>query len=229
MNERTRQQISVVAGIASIAMCGLLMFHAYAAHVSGGDLYVNNEEFSSVMLSIVEHKHLFELSALAQILAAVCMVPIALSLAFRFEDNRGYAIVAAALMFMAAVVLVVAFTHYGNLTGQSFDYLHQRAPADVVIKSADTISDQFQILEFAGIIIWGIAMIGFSVLMARAEDFPSPLAWLTFLVGIVCFAYVRAPILLDVSRVVWSLALGSYLLLRDTVEVTSPEAETETA
>jgi hypothetical protein len=225
MNERTRQQISVVAGIAGLAMCGLLMFHAYAVHVSGGDLYVNNEEFAGVMLSIVEHKHLFELSALAQILAAVCMVPIALTLAFRFEDNRGYAIVAACLMFMAAVVLVIAFTHYGNLTGTSFDYLHHRAPADVVIKLADAISDQFQILEYAGLVIWGIAMIGFSILMARAEDFPSPLAWLTFTVGIVCFAYVRAPLLLDVSRIVWSLALGSYLLLRDPVAVTASETE----
>jgi hypothetical protein len=225
MNERTRQQIANVAGVSGLLMCGLLLFHTYAAYVSGGDLYVNNEEFASVMLSITEHKHLFELSALAQILASVCMVPIALSLAFRFEDNRGYAICAACLMFMAAVVLVVAFTHYGNLTGQSFDYIHHRAPADVVIKSADTISDQFQILEFAGIVIWGIAMIGFSVLMARAEDFPSPLAWLTFTVGIVCFAYVRAPILLDVSRIIWSLALGSYLLLRDSVPVAESETE----
>src|SRR5512147_252883 len=114
MNERTRHQITNVAGFAGLSMFLLLAFYAFASHQSGGDLYVNNEEFSSVMLSIVEHKHLFELSALAQILAAVCMVPIALSLAFRFEDNRGYAIVAAALMFMAAVVLVVAFTHYGN-------------------------------------------------------------------------------------------------------------------
>ena len=68
------------------------------------------------MLSITEHKHLFELSALAQILAAVCMVPIALSLVLSFEEDRGYAIVAGCLMFMAAVVLVIAFTHYGNLT-----------------------------------------------------------------------------------------------------------------
>ena len=129
---------------------------------------------------------------------------------------------------MAAVVLVIAFTHYGNLTGTSFDFIHHRAPADVVINKADSISDQFQILEFAGLVIWGIALIGFSVLMARAEDVPSPLAWLTFTVGVVCFAYVRAPILLDVSRVGWSLAMGSYLLLRDPVGVTGPE-QTETA
>ena len=64
--------------------------------------------------------------------------------------------------------------------------------------------------------------------MARAEDFPSPLAWLTFTVGIVCFAYVRAPILLDASRIGWSLAMGSYLLLRDPVAVTAQE-QTETA
>jgi hypothetical protein len=229
MNERTRQQIATVAGVAGLAMCGLLLFHAYAAHISGGDLYVNNDEFASVMLSITEHKHLFELSALAQILAAVCMVPIALTLAFRFDDNPGYAICAACLMFMAAVVLVIAFTHYGNLTGTSFDYIHNRAPAEIVINKADSISDQFQILEFAGLIIWGIAMVGFSILMARAEDFPSPLAWLTFTVGIVCFAYVRAPLLLDASRIVWSLAVGSYLLWRDPVSVPSTETETETA
>jgi len=226
MNQRTLQQIRNVAGVAGLAMCALLIFHAWAAHASGGNPYVEDEAFAGVLLSITEHKHLFELSGLAQILAAVCMVPIALSLVFSFDDNRGYAIVAACLMFMAAVVLVVAFTHYGNLTGTSFDYIHQRAPTDLVVHEADVISDQFQILEFAGLVIWGIAMIGFSVLMARAEDFPSPLAWLTFTVGIVCFAHVRAPILLDVSRIVWSLAIGSYLLLRDPVSVGSSETET---
>jgi len=226
MNEHTRQQITNVAGFAGLSMFLLLAFYAFAAHQSGGNLYVNNDEFESVMLSITEHKHLFELSALAQILAAVCMVPIALSLVLSFEEDRGYAIVAGCLMAMAAVVLVIAFTHYGNLTGTSFDFIHHRAPADVVINKADSISDQFQILEFAGLMIWGIALVGFSVLMARAEDFPSPLAWLTFTVGIVCFAYVRAPILLDVSRIVWSLAMGSYLLLRDPVAVTTQETET---
>jgi len=228
MNEHTKLQITNVAGFAGLSMFLFLLFYAFASHQSGGNLYVNNDEFESVMLSITEHKHLFELSALAQILAAVCMVPIALSLVLSFDEDRGYAIVAGCLMLMAAVVLVVAFTHYGNLTGTSFDFIHHRAPADVVVNKADSISDQFQILEFAGLIIWGIALIGFSVLMARAEDFPSPLAWLTFTVGIVCFAYVRAPLLLDVSRIGWSLAMGSYLLLRDPVRVTTQE-QTETA
>jgi hypothetical protein len=228
MNDRTRQQITNVAGFAGIAMFVLLVFYAWASHHSGGNLYVNNDEFESVMLSITEHKHLFELSALAQILAAVCMVPIAVSLALSFEEDRGYAIVAGCLMCMAAVVLVIAFAHYGNLTGTSFDYILHRAPADVMVNKADSISDQFQILEFAGLVIWGIALIGFSVLMARAEDVPSPLAWLTFTVGIVCFAYVRAPILLDISRIVWSLAMGAYLLLRDPASVTAPD-QTETA
>src|SRR3954471_11251805 len=110
MNEHTKLQITNVAGFAGLSMFLFLLFYAFASHQSGGDLYVNNDEFASVMLSITEHKHLFELSALAQILAAVCMVPIALSLAFRFDDNRGYAVCAACLMFVAAVVLVIAFT-----------------------------------------------------------------------------------------------------------------------
>src|SRR5678815_59571 len=139
MNDLTRQQISHVAGFAGLSMFVLLVFYAWASHHSGGNLYVNNEEFESVMLSITEHKHLFELSALAQILAAVCMVPIAISLVLSFDEDRGYAIAAGSLMFMAAVVLVVAFTHYGNLTGTSFDFIHHRAPADVMINKADSI------------------------------------------------------------------------------------------
>src|SRR3569832_406205 len=105
-NDRMKQQISLVAGGASLAMAGLLLFHAIAAHISGGNLYVNNDEFVGVMLSITEHKHLFELSALAGILASVCLVPIALHFVFTFEADRGYALVVASLIVVAATVLV---------------------------------------------------------------------------------------------------------------------------
>ena len=47
MNERTRHQITNVAGFAGLSMFLLLAFYAFASHQSGGNLYVNNDEFKA--------------------------------------------------------------------------------------------------------------------------------------------------------------------------------------
>lgn len=225
MTSETRQQFAIMAGAASLIMACLLTFHLIAVKITGADILVNNQEFESFLTSIGEHKHLYTADGVAQALAVACLIPIGLSFISIFEDDRAYAILAVAFLFVGGAVLIDAFAHYGNMVGLAMDLQLHRAPTDLLIKLADTQGDLFEIIQYGGLCAFGASFMVISLLMARSEYYPRPISWLTFAVGLVAFFYTVVPFLFDYAQPTWGFVVGGYMLSKEALVSTEEEPE----
>jgi len=228
--EKARQQFSVMAGVAAMIMGGLLIFHLIAMRIMGISILVNNQEFEAFLYGVGEHKHLYTASGVVEALAVACLIPIGLHWVSIFEEDRPFAILAVAFLFIGGAVMVDAYAHYGNMVGLAMDMQLHRAPTDLLIKLADTQGDLFEIIQYGALCGIGTAFVIISVLMTRSEYYPAPLAWLTFAVGLVAFFYTVVPGLFDLGQPAWGFVVGSYTLAREAglvsaaEEAESPEA-----
>jgi len=224
-SEKTCQQFSVMAGAAAMIMGGLLLFHLIAMRIMGISILVNNQEFEAFLEGVSEHKHLYTASGVVEAMSVACLIPIGLAFVSIFEDDRAYAILAVAFLFVGGTLIVDAYAHYGNMVGLGMDLQLHRAPTDLLIKLADTQGDLFEIIQYGGLCGFGASFVIISVLMTRSEYYPAPLAWLTFAVGLVAFFYTVVPFLFDYAQPIWGFVVGAYMLAREAglVSVEEPE------
>jgi hypothetical protein len=228
-SEKARQQFSVMAGVAALTMGVLLTFHLIAVKVMGASILVNNQEFEAFLYAVGEHKHLYTASGVVEALSVACLIPIGLSFIAIFEDDRPYAILAVAFLFIGGALLVDAYAHYGNMVGLAMDLQLHRAPTDLLIKLADTQGDLFEIIQYGGLCGIGAAFVIISVLMLRSEYYPAPMAWMTFAVALFAFFYTVVPGLFQVGQPAWGFVVGSYVLAREAGLVSATEEEPEAA
>src|SRR3954471_7232355 len=111
-SEKARLQFSVMAGVAALTMAVLLTFHLIAVRIMGANILVNNQEFEGFLYAIGEHKHLYTASGVVEALSVACLIPIGLSFIAIFEDDRPFAILAVAFLFIGGALLVDAYAHY---------------------------------------------------------------------------------------------------------------------
>src|SRR5438046_3023564 len=104
-----------MAGIASLTMGCLMVFHLLVIRIMGVNILINNQEFEGFLQSIAEHKHLYTASGVAQALSVACLIPIGLSFVWTFDEDRPFAILAVAFLFIGGAILVDAYAHYGNM------------------------------------------------------------------------------------------------------------------
>jgi hypothetical protein len=228
-SEKTRQQFSVMAGAAALIMGGLLIFHLLALHFMGVNLLAENDEFEGVLQTISENKHLYAASGIVEAMAVACLIPIALSFIFIFDQDRAFAIMAAVFLVIGGAILVVAYAHYGNLVGLAMDFQQHRAANPLLFELADNEGDVFQIIQYGGLATIGFALVTFSVLMTRSDYYPAPIAWITFATGLVAFFYTVVPWLFDYGQPMWGFVLGGYMLAREAGLVSATEEEPEAA
>jgi hypothetical protein len=227
-SEKVRQQMCFMAAIASLGMGALITFHLIAMRVMGITILVNNQEFEGFLTGVAQHKHLYAASGIVEALSVACLIPMALAFVAVFEEDRAYAILAAAFLLVGGVLLVDAYAHYGNMVGLAEDLQLGRAPTDLVVKLADTQGDLFEIIQYGGLCGAGAGLVIVSILMARCEYFSRPVSWITFATGMVAFIYTVVPAAFDFAQPAWAFVLGGYWLLKE-ARVTSPEEEPEIA
>jgi len=201
-----------MAGGSSIVMAVLLLYHYVAVREIGYSIYLKDQEFANLLLVVGEHKILWESSGIAQAAAAACLLPIGIAFVMSFDEQRPFMLLGAAFLLVAVGLYVDAYAHYGNMVGLGADVIHQRAPLDLLIKLADTLGDEFEILQYGAMFALGSSMIIFSFLMTNSEYYPRPISWLTFAFGVTAFFFTALPILFVLTRLAWLLVMGSHWL-----------------
>ncbi len=196
-----------LASLAAFLFATLLLLQLSTARLA--ETNISSDSFQSVLISIGAHRMMFSLSAFFGTLAVVCLIPMMLGVwESTAVTDRPFAVMIAVLLLISGMLLVDAYAHLGNLIGVAEDYRHAVAPRDVIVFQGDTIGDQFQILQYAGLVAFGIAMLVWSWLMARSEVYPKPMSWLTWAVGLLSFAFVIQPVMFIPTLLVWAVALG---------------------
>jgi hypothetical protein len=89
------------------------------------------------------------------------------------------------------------------------DYIRATSPADPSALVGDTIGDQFEILQYAGLVSFGIAAMIFGWLMSRSRFYQKPLVWLSLTVGLTSLVFNVLPVLFTLARLAWTFALGA--------------------
>ena len=205
----SRQDILRVAGLAGILFGSLLILQMVFYRLAGADVYTDS--FESTLVQILDHRTIFTLSGVAGALGVACTLPAMLGFLYTFDrgEDRPFFYVACAFVMLSALLLIDAYAHYGNLVGTALDYTHGAAPRDVVVLNGDTIGDQFEILQFAGLVSFGVGLLIVAWLLSRSEVYQKPLAWLTFFVGVSSFFFTIVPALFIAGRLVWAFSFGA--------------------
>ncbi len=199
-----------VASLAALVYGALLLLQLSTFRLA--DANVTSDSFQGALVSIGDHSVVFALSAGLGALAVACLVPMMVAVWETADDvERPFAAMICILLVISGVLLVDAYAHLGNLVGVAADYKRALGPREWVVLQGDTLGDQFQILQYAGLVALGIALLIWSWLMARSSLYPKAMSWLTWGFGLLCFASVVQPTLMTamiVVRLVWAMTLG---------------------
>ncbi len=209
LDER-RTMVLRVASLAALVYGALLFLQLSAFRLA--DANVTSDSFQGALVSIGDHTLVFALSAALGAIAVACLVPMMVAV-WETADHieRPFAAMICILLVISSVLFVDAYAHLGNLVGVAADYKRALAPQQWIVLQGDTLGDQYQILQYAGLFTLGLALLIWSWLMTRSSIYPKQLSWLTWTFGLLCFASVVAPApmtALVVVRMVWALALG---------------------
>ncbi|HEX5367870.1 MAG TPA: DUF4386 family protein [Dehalococcoidia bacterium] len=189
------------------------------------DTDISSDNFRPVIVAIGSHRDTYALSAAFGALGVACFVPMILAVWESTDaQDKPFAVMVGLFMLISAGLLLDAYAHQGNLVGTAADYINYPAMRDVIVIQADQMGDQAQILEYAGLVSFGISLLLWSWLMTRSAVYPKALSWLTWGLGLLCFASVIQPAPMIAVRLVWAVALGA-IWLRVEGPATIAEAE----
>jgi tellurite resistance protein TehA-like permease len=209
LDER-RGMVLRFASLAALTYGALLLLQISTFRLA--DANVTSDSFQGALVSIGNHSVVFALSAGLGALAVACLVPMMVGVWETSEpDEQPFAAMICILLLISGVLLVDAYAHLGNLVGVAADYKRAVAPRDWIVLQGDNLGDQFQILQYAGLVAQGIALLIWSWLMARSALYPKPMSWLTWGFGLLCFASVIQPAPMTAMiavRLVWASSLG---------------------
>jgi Domain of unknown function (DUF4386) len=229
MNDRNiRYDVSRIAGFSAILFGSLLIFQMVCQRLVGADVYAETG-WPTTFTQIAGHKALYSLGAASGALATACTIPVVAGFWFSSQkEDAPLAFIASGFLLLSTLILVAASAQYGNLVGTSFDYVNNVVPRYVTIETGDSIGDQFQILQYAGVVSFGIGLIFFSRVMNRSETTPKPLVWLSGIVGLAAFMSNLLPSVFIAGRLAWVFSLG-FTWLRDPMPETIEEPESAVA
>jgi tellurite resistance protein TehA-like permease len=199
-----------VGSLAALAYAALLFLQLSTFRLA--DAKVTSDSFEGALVSIGDHTVIFALSAGLGAIAVACLVPMMVTVWETAEPvERPFAAMICILLLISGILLVDAYAHLGNLVGVAADYKRALAPREWIVLQGDTLGDQYQILQYAGLFSLGIALLIWSWLMTRSAVYPKAMSWLTWGFGLLCFASVVHPApmaAMVVVRLVWAMTLG---------------------
>jgi Domain of unknown function (DUF4386) len=207
-NAKVRQDGVRIGAFAMLLFGILLVLQMLSYRIAGANVY--GEDFAATLIQIADHRAMFTLSAGAGAVAVACTLPAMLGFFFTFdEDDRPFMMVGCAFLLISVALLLGAYAHYGNLVGTAMDYVRATSPTDPSALNGDIIGDQFEILQYGGLVSFGIATMIFGWLMSRSGSYRRPLVWLSLVVGLTSLLFNVVPVLFTLARLVWAVALGA--------------------
>jgi hypothetical protein len=223
-----RYDVSRIAGTSAILLGTLLILQMVCQRLVGADVYAETG-WPTTFSQITEHKSLYSLGAASGALAQACTIPLIAGFWFSSQkEDAPLAFIASGFLFLSSLVLIVSTAQYGNLVGTSFDYVNNVVPHYVTIETGDSIGDQFQILQYAGFVSFGIGLLFFSRVMNRSESSAKPVVWLSAIVGLAAFVSNMLPSVFIAGRLAWAFSLG-FTWLRGPVREAGEEPESAVA
>jgi len=220
-----RSDVMKWAGGAGLIFGFALVVQLVTARISGADVY--SERYAATMVAIVDHRMAFTISAGAGAIAVACLIPMSLGIFFSFEEEyRPGAALCGLFMVTSAVLTIVAHGFYGNLVGTAVDYSRTVSNAAGIVQNADILGDQFEIVQYAGLLSFGASLLVLGHLSLKTDAFSRPLAWLCIAVGASTVLFQVFPTLVIVGRLSVAFGLG-YALWSGSKE--EPELEAEPA
>ena len=220
-----RSDVMKWAGGAGLIFGAALVVQLVTYWISSASIY--NENYVNTLEQIVVHRTAFTISAGSGAIAAACLLPIALGLFFSFEEAyRPGAALCGLFMVMSAILTIVAFAFYGNLVGTAMDYYHGAADLATIVESGDILGDQYEIIQYAGLVSFGISLLVLGHLILKTEAFSRTLGWLSIGVGASTVLFNVLPPLVIVGRLALAFTLGYALWTGSRQE---PELEAEPA
>jgi hypothetical protein len=228
MDDRFQNQGFMIAGFSAIIFGSLLIFQMLCQRLVGANVYAETG-WPTTFAKITSQKSLYSVGAASGALASACIVPLVVGFLFSFErDDLPMTLIAGGLFLLSALLSIAAFAQYGNLVGASFDYVNGAVPHYVALETGDSIGDEFQILQYAAFVSFGVALFFVARLMLHSQNFSGPMAWMTAVVGVSALLSNALPILFIVGRLAWSFSVG-VAWLKAASPTTSQEAESVTA
>ncbi len=195
-----------LASASAVLFATFLIVQQLTYRIVGADIYTETA-WAQTFARIVSHKEIYEISGASGVFAAGFSLPIILGFAFAVdEDDRPYVILAAMFLIVSTCVTAAAFGQYGNLVGTSFDYVNHLAPPAVIIEIGDTMGDEYEILQYAALVSFGVGLLILAYPIWRSAAFPKPLAALNVVIAIACFFPTPIPALMLGSRLIWGLS-----------------------
>jgi Domain of unknown function (DUF4386) len=210
MREKSEQWTGVrIGGFSAILFGTLLAVQMVASRIAGADV-TSDTNWPATFTQIIENRQIFTLSGGVGALAAAALLPALLGFYFTVsEEDRPYFFVAASFSLLSAFLIVDAYAHYGNLVGTAIDYTTGFTAETATTQVGDSMGDQFQILQFAGLVSFGISAVILGRLMQRSSFYQKPFALLSVSVGASSLLYVSLPIALTALRLLWAFSLGT--------------------
>ncbi len=200
------------------AIGALLMGFASIAQIvtyrlTGADAYAEGQ-WPAAFSQIAGHRVAFALSGGTAAVSVLCLLPVALGFVFTTDEaDRPYALLGCGFLLVGAILLIDAYAHYGNLFGTSMDYTRHLAPPDVIIEIGDSIGDQFEIMQYAGLATFGIGCLVLAPLVMHSSFYPKPMAWLCAAMGLSTFLFTRVPALEVATHLAWAFGFGLHWYL----------------
>ena len=220
-----RSDVMKWAGGAGLVFGVALVVQLVTARISGADVY--NERYAATLVAIVDHRTAFTISAGSGAIAVACLIPMSLGIFFSFEDEyRPGAALCGLFMVTSAILSLVAYGFYGNLVGTAVDYSRTVSNAAGIVQNADILGDQFEIVQYAGLVSFGASLLVLGHLILKTETFPRVLGWLSVGVGASTVLFNVFPTLVIVGRLAVAFGLGYALWSGSRQE---PELEAEPA
>ncbi len=173
------------------------------------DADITSDNFRPVIAAIAAHRDTYALSAAFGALAVACLVPIVIAIWESTDSqDKPFAAMVGLFMLISAGLLLDAYAHQGNLVGTAGDYVNYPAMRDIVVMQGDQMGDQAQILQYAGLVSFGIGLLLWSWLMTRSAVYPKAVSWLTWGLGLLCFASLIQPAPMIAVRLAWAFVLA---------------------
>jgi Domain of unknown function (DUF4386) len=229
VNERNLgYDVTRIAGFSAILFGALLVLQMVCQRLVGADVYAESG-WPTTFSQITEHKSLYSIGAASGALAQGCAIPVVAGFWFSSQKRDApLAFISSAFLLLSSVILIISAAQYGNLVGTSFDYANNVVPHYVTIETGDSIGDQFQILQYAGFVSFGIGLIFVSRLMNHSEATPKPVVWLSAIVGFAAFLSNALPSVFIAGRLAWAFSLG-FTWLREPIREPGEEPESAVA
>jgi hypothetical protein len=195
-----------LAAASAILFAAFLILQQLTYRLVGADIYTEHA-WPETFARIFSHKEMYEISGATGVFAAGFSLPILLGFAFTVdEDDRPYVILAGMFLIVSTCVATAAFGQYGNLVGDSFDYMNHLAPPDVIIEIGDSMGDEYEILQYGALVAFGVGLLILAYPIWRSAILPKQLAVLNVVIAAACFFPTPIPALMLGSRLIWGLS-----------------------